>query len=196
MTNGTSSLRVCVQRGGITCLFSSKAFSENDFTKHDSAGDGGRNNLLFVLLDTLLFLERTKTRTLLGASVTSAHVGDIFQKGVHSVCNRFKSSLLPSVAASLSLLGLADVWGSFLGSLGRQRATCSQCQPDFRGNSYERRIALHKETEPLSLPATFRFSFSYSPISSSNSLFVIFGFFSSLRLSPADFHPQITLCIK
>ncbi len=122
--------------------------------------------------------------------------GDIFQKGVHSVCNIFKSSLLPSVAASLSLLGLADVWGSFLGSLGRQRATCSQCQPDFRGNSYERRIALHKETEPLSLPATFRFSFSYSLISSSNSLFVIFGFYSSLRLSPADVHPQITLCIK
>lgn len=82
--------------------------------------------------------------------------GDIFQKGVHSVCSRFKSSLLPSVAASHSLLGLADVWGSFLGSLGQQRATC---QPDFRGNSYERRITLHKETEPLSLPATFRLFF-------------------------------------
>lgn len=102
-----------------------------------------------------------------------------FRRGFiqYSIQNRFKSSLLPSVAASFSLLGLADVWGSFLGSLGQQRATCSQCQPDFRGNSYERRIALHKETEPLSLPATFRFSFSYSLISSSNSLFVIFGFF-------------------
>lgn len=102
--------------------------------------------------------------------------GDIFQKGVNSVCNRFKASLL-SLFSSLSLLGLADVWGSFLGSLGRQRATCSQCQPDFCGNSYERRITLHKETEPLSLPATFRLSFSYSPVSSSHSLHVIFGFF-------------------
>lgn len=39
MTNGTSSLRVCVQRGGITCLFSSKAFSENDMTVPEMGGE-------------------------------------------------------------------------------------------------------------------------------------------------------------
>lgn len=184
-----------VQHRGITCRFSSKPFSENDFTKHDGAGDGGEKQPIVRSSRHTSFLREHK------GTHTSGGIGDFcacggskvtyFRRGFIQYAIDLKPPSFPS------LLGLADVWGSFLGSLGRQRATCSQCQPDFCGNSYERRITLHKETEPLSLPATFQLSFSYSPVSSSHSLHVIFGFFlSSLRLSPADLHPQITLCIK
>lgn len=74
LTIGTSSLRVFVQHGGITCLFSSKAFLRTT-SQNMTVAEIGEKQAIVLFLDTLLFSESTKARTLLGALVTSAHVG-------------------------------------------------------------------------------------------------------------------------
>lgn len=122
LTNGTSC--VFVQHGGITCLFSSK-----DFLRTIS------QNMTVLEMGEKQPIVRSSRHTSFLGEHKDAHFwghwwlrrmwglkGDIFLKGVHSVCNRFKASLLLSSLRSVCLVwqmcgGL--FWGAWDGSAPR-----------------------------------------------------------------------------
>lgn len=104
LTNGTSC--VFVQHGGITCLFSSK-----DFLRTIS------QNMTVLEMGEKQPIVRSSRHTSFLGEHKDAHFwghwwlrrmwglkGDIFLKGVHSVCNRFKASLLLSSLRSVCLV--------------------------------------------------------------------------------------------